>query len=158
MIEEIAAVVGLDGKYVQLESEVKSTCSSCQQIDNCGSGQISKAIPHKRLTLTLLNEQNLTVGDKVVIGIPQTQLLSSAWQVYGLPLIGFIAFALIGHVLGLSFDTENELLSITFAFFGGWCGFRIAHWLQTRPHCQAALRPKVLRKHDETIKVMQIQP
>lgn len=158
MIEEIATVVAVEGDNVQVESQVKSTCSSCQQVDTCGSGQISKALPHKKLKVTLPNHKNFQVGDQVVIGIPQEQLLSSAWQVYGLPLFGLIVFALIGNVLTQSLGVNNELLPISFAFAGGWLGFRFASWLQKRPHCQAALLPKILRKHAETIKVVQIQP
>lgn len=158
MIEELATVTAIDGSNIQVESQVTSTCSSCQQVDTCGSGQISKAIPHKALKVTLPNKQNFKIGDQVVIGIPQEQLLSSAWQVYGLPLLGLIVFAFIGELTSQSFGFYNEILTVIFAFFGGWSGFKLASWLQMRPHCQAALLPKILRKHAETINVVQIQP
>ena len=42
----------LNGQVV-VESLVKSTCSQCQQVDTCGSGQVAKALPHKSLSLAI---------------------------------------------------------------------------------------------------------
>ena len=50
MIEEQARVIAIDKNKITVESIVKSSCSGCQQIDSCGSGQIAKAIPHKKNT------------------------------------------------------------------------------------------------------------
>ncbi len=90
MIEENATVIAIDNDKIIVESQVKSTCSSCQQVDNCGSGQVAKAIPHRKLTVKLENHLNLTIGDLVVLGIPEHQLLKSAWQVYFMPLLGLL--------------------------------------------------------------------
>ena len=53
MIEEQATVTFIDDDNVTVTSDIKSACGGCQQIDNCGSGQVAKAFPQKKLSLTL---------------------------------------------------------------------------------------------------------
>lgn len=81
-VEEVATVVSVQGKQVTVTSEVKSTCSSCQHNESCGSGIVAKAIPHKQLSATIDSNLSLELGDKVVIAIPATCLLQSAWVTY----------------------------------------------------------------------------
>ena len=54
MIEEQATVVAINDNNVTVTSDIKSACSGCQQVDNCGSGQVAKAFPQKK-TLDELN-------------------------------------------------------------------------------------------------------
>lgn len=52
MIEEFATVIDVGSKdqhIIRVQSNVKSTCSGCNQLDNCGSGLISKAMPQKKI-------------------------------------------------------------------------------------------------------------
>ena len=158
MIEEQAKVIAIENGEIIVESKVKSTCSACQQVDNCGSGQVAKAIPHRKLTVKLANELNLVVGENVVLGIPENQLLKSAWQVYCLPLLGLILGAGLGQFITHQFQLTQELLSIILGAFGAYGGFKYAIFLQSQLTEQENLTPKLLRKQVETINIVEIQP
>jgi len=55
MIEEQATVVAINDNNVTVTSDIKSACSGCQQVDNCGSGQVAKAFPQKKLSMNLIS-------------------------------------------------------------------------------------------------------
>mgnify|MGYP000194550422 CR=1 FL=1 len=75
MIEEQAQVTDITDGNITVESIVKSTCSGCQQLESCGSGQIAKAFPQKKTTYTVLSELPVEVGDRVIIGLSEKILL-----------------------------------------------------------------------------------
>ena len=147
MIEETATVVAINGNLVTVKSSIKSTCHSCNQQDDCGSGQIAKAIPHKSLTTRFKNSNfNLNIGDEVVIGLSQKSIISSALQVYMLPLIAMIIFAALGQFILVQQHGVHELVALMFAIIGGFLGHFIAKYLQTKQQTQLNLQPKLLRK------------
>ena len=153
MITELATVSYVGEDYVEVTSEVKSTCSSCQQVDTCGSGQVAKAFPQKQLSLqvsTLNFTETLVMGDQVEIAIPQDQLLKSLWHVYGLPLIFLVVFAGLGQQFIV--PHSHELIAIVFAVFGGYLGFKLAHKQENRQNQKLALQPYLVKKVKSTIK------
>lgn len=146
MIEEKAKVVAINGQQITVESLVKSSCSGCQQVDSCGSGQVAKAIPHRKLKLTLPCQFACQLGDTVIIGIPEDNLLTSAWQVYLLPLIGLMLFGFIGQEFSNQWQLTHEFLTICVSIFGGYLGFRLAKRLQNTLKVAKQLTPQILRK------------
>ena len=78
MIEEVAKVVDCHNNKVTVQSQIKSACSGCEQKSSCASGQVADAIPQKKLTLAFENSLRLSVGDSVLIGIPEKALLQTA--------------------------------------------------------------------------------
>ncbi|KGJ97701.1 SoxR reducing system RseC family protein [Thalassotalea sp. ND16A] len=158
MIEETATVVAINGKQVTVTSTIKSTCHSCHQQDDCGSGQIAKAIPHKALTTTITaGQNNLHIGDEVVIGLSEKSLLNSAVQVYLLPLLMMIVFATIGQFYLVEQLQLHELIALVFAVVGGYLGFVIAQKQQNSRHSQASLQPKLLRKCADIIATVELK-
>ncbi|MGJ8691950.1 MAG: SoxR reducing system RseC family protein [Thalassotalea sp.] len=155
MIEEKAQVVAIKGDDVIVESLVKSSCSSCHQVDSCGSGQVAKAIPHRKLTLKLASNGTLNIGDTLILGIPENKLLHSAWQVYFLPLFGLILFAFLGQYFSTLWQLEHEIITILGSLIGGYIGFTIAQRLQSNLAVKANLTPLILRKHLETINIVE---
>jgi sigma-E factor negative regulatory protein RseC len=156
MIEELATVVSVHQQNVQLESKIKSTCSSCQQVDNCGNGQVAKALPSRKMKLNLNSDLSLKIGDQVVLGISEEHLLQSAWQVYLWPLLGLIAFSALGQWLVLSGLLANELLAIVMGCCGGYLGFWLAKNSQASDKNAVLLTPKILRIVSKTIAVVEI--
>lgn len=154
MIEEVAVVTKVTGKLVQIQGEIKSTCHACEQSSQCASGQVAKALPHKKLTIELNNNLNLALGDKVIIGLPQEQLLSAAVYTYIWPLIGLIA----GAVLAQWLSFPHELYQVCFAFIGAYTGFSLAKIKQSQLSKRQAgwLQPEILRKACTTIPVKQV--
>jgi len=157
MMEEKAIVVAVNGDQVTVQSTVKSTCSSCHQIDACGSGQVAKAIPHKTLTTRVNYEKNVKVGDQVILGIPEKDMLQTAWQVYLWPIIALIVFSGIAQWLLTNHYLAHEILAIIIGIFGGYLGFKLAEYRQVQRNSQDWLTPKLLSVLPKIIPVKQIQ-
>jgi len=149
-MEELAEVIAIEDGMVSVTSQVKSSCNSCSQVSTCASGQVAKAIPHKKLSFTLpsptlLSNQGIEVGDCVVLTIPEGNILQSAWQVYLLPVIGLISFSGIGQWLKIQSILNHELLALSVGLFGGYLGYRLAKSFQSQPEHKEKLQPKILR-------------
>jgi sigma-E factor negative regulatory protein RseC len=167
MIEENATVVAVHlnanesldqstKNNVTVESQIKSSCSGCKQVDNCGSGQVAKAFPQTTLSLDLETHLPAKVGDTVVIGLSDKHLLMSAWQVYFWPLLGLILASVLGQWLVEQNIFPHELLAITLGLFGGYLGFLLARHQQKRgKYCQLLI-PRILRIKNSPINIVEI--
>lgn len=149
-MEELAEIVAIENGMISVVSQVKSSCNSCSQVSTCASGQVAKAIPHKKLSFTLpetalLNDQPVQVGDCVILTLPEVDVLKSAWQVYLLPVIGLISFSAIGQWFMMQKVLSHELWALAAGLIGGYLGYRIAKFLQNHPEHQEKLQPKILR-------------
>ncbi|KGJ89077.1 positive regulator of sigma E, RseC/MucC [Colwellia psychrerythraea] len=149
MIKELANVVANKAGQVTVTSQIKSTCSSCAQVDSCGSGQIAKALPQAKLTLTLPYDikkfgKTLEQGDCVVLALPEKHVLSSAAQVYLLPLFGLIAFSAVGQWLYKQQIVPHELIALGLGLFGGYLGYRFAKFNQEQGKQSEKLQPKII--------------
>lgn len=164
-MEEIAEIISIERDIMTVASQVKSSCSSCSQIDSCGSGQIAKAIPHKTLSFTLPYPQALQfcenkharVGDCVILSLPEGDVLQSAWQVYLLPLLGLFVFSSLGQVLQNQGWFSHELYALLLGLLGGFLGYRLAKFFQNKADNIARLQPKivsVLPQVDKALKIL----
>ena len=141
---------------VKVESEIKSSCSGCKQVDNCGSGQVAKAFPQTKLTLDLETSLPLKVGDTVVLGLSDKHLLLSAWQVYLWPILGLIIASALGQWFVEQQIFVHELLAILLGFFGSYVGFYLARHQQKRgKYCQLLI-PRILRIKNSPINIVEI--
>lgn len=152
-MEELATVVHVENHQVSVTSEVKSACSGCQQVDNCGSGQVAKAFPTKKLSLVLQSDLPVKVGDTVILGLSDDCLLQSAWQVYLFPLFGLISFAGVGQYFVNNALFPHELFGVILSVLGGYLGYVLAKKKQSSPTNKAKLTPKILRILTEKIPV-----
>ena len=167
MIEEYATVISVHlpsdnsthqtlTNKVSVESKIKSSCSGCQQVDNCGSGQVAKAFPQAKLSLDLETDLPVKVGDIVVLGLSDKHLLLSAWQVYLWPLIGLIFASVLGQWFVEQQLFFHELLAIALGIWGGYLGFYLARYQQKRgKYCQLLI-PRILRINNSTINIVEI--
>jgi sigma-E factor negative regulatory protein RseC len=149
-MEELAEVISIENGMISVVSQVKSSCNSCSQVSSCASGQVAKAIPHKKLSFTLsapllLQSQKVKIGDCVVLTLPEVDVLRSAWQVYLLPIIGLLSFSTLGQWLTIQEILSHELLGLGVGLTGGYLGYRLAKHLQSHPEHQKKLQPKILR-------------
>lgn len=164
MMEELATVVKINDEKpldkgfstVTVQSKIKSTCSSCGQIDSCGSGQVSKAIPQKKLNVTLITQLPVKVGDTIVLGLSEKGMLRTAWQVYLWPLIGLISLSGLGQYLINQGIFHHEIYAVILGCSGGYLGHRLAKFWQTRSEYISALMPKILRIQTKAIKITPI--
>jgi sigma-E factor negative regulatory protein RseC len=156
MIEELATVIAINGQVITVESQIKSSCSSCKQVSNCGNGQVAQAIPQRKLTMELHSSQPFKIGEHLVLGIPEKNLLTTAWQVYFWPIFGLIISSAIGEWLLQQGIFNHEFLSILLGLSGGYLGYRFAKFCLADEKNAQALLPKILRKLPEVIKVTEI--
>lgn len=156
MIEESATVVAIAQNNITVTSELKSACSGCQQVDNCGSGQVAKAFPQKQLTLTVKSTLPVKLGDNVILGLNESALLSSAWQVYLWPLIGLILASWLGQWLLNQRVLSHEFFAIIFAIVGGYIGFFLAKKRQQKQEQCQKLAPKIVRIQQQNISITEI--
>jgi len=106
MIEEIGVICTIEQhnsqQVVFVETQIKSTCGSCEAQSNCGTGAIAKVFASKRETLRFRLNEMVEVGQKVSLGIPEENLLKASALVYCLPLLALVLSALAGqHILPL---------------------------------------------------------
>ena len=98
MIEEIGVISAIQEsgseQVVLIETQIKSTCGSCEAQSNCGTGAIAKVFARKRETLKFKLNDSVKVGQKVSLGIPEESLLKASAIVYCLPLLAIIFSAL----------------------------------------------------------------
>lgn len=99
MLEGFARVVEAKDGLVWCEPEQTSSCGGCASQSFCGQKSGSKRLELRRFQL--VNDQGLRVGDRIVVGIPESALLRGAMTAYGLPLLGMlIAGVTLQKVLG----------------------------------------------------------
>jgi len=167
MIEENATVVSIHlteyeaadtivSNKITVESEIKSSCSGCKQVDNCGSGQVAKAFPQPKLSLDLYTDLPVKIGDTVVIGLSDKHLLLSAWQVYLWPLLGLVIASALGQWLVDNEIFSHELIAIAFGVLGGYLGFCLARHQQKRGKYCDLLIPRILRINAPSINIVEI--
>jgi len=149
-MEELATVTAIDNGKISVVSQIKSSCNSCSQVDTCASGQIAKAIPHKKLSFILLKpksleNQSIEIGDCVVLTLPESNLLQSAWQVYLLPILGLFSFSAVGQWLKQEGILSHELMALAIGIVGGYLGYRLARYLQNHVSQQGKLEPQISR-------------
>lgn len=93
LIRASARVVAAAGDAVWVEAEAKSACGGCAAASNCGVSALSGSLGRKAARLKLRNLCDARIGDRVVIGIPQSTLLRASITVYLTPLIAMIVAA-----------------------------------------------------------------
>ena len=156
MLEERAIVTAVNLDKVTVQSEVKSTCSSCQQNETCGSGIVAKAIPQKKLTVELVTPFDLTVGDVVTISIPEKDLLQTAWQVYLWPILGLVAFSALGQYLVTQLIFPHEIFAVVLGCLGGYLAFKFTGFWQIKSGLSLKLLPKIMHVELKTIPLTEV--
>jgi sigma-E factor negative regulatory protein RseC len=128
MIEEIGVICAIEHdnsqQVVLVETQIKSTCGSCEAQSNCGTGAIAKVFASKRETLRFRLNEFVEVGQKVSLGIPEENLLKASAMVYCLPLFALVLSAVIGQSILPLVGLMAEGWLILFSAFNTYITFR----------------------------------
>jgi sigma-E factor negative regulatory protein RseC len=124
MIEQKVTVVSRDGNVVWVEAERQSTCGQCQARKGCGTGLLAKHVGQRFSRIAVNTEQELRIGQAVLVSIPEQALLSGAVMMYLLPLLALFSFSMLTRMLG-----GGELLQTVFGLIGLCAGF---FWVRRR--------------------------
>lgn len=132
MIEEQVVVTSIDVNGVWVEGVQQSACGSCSAKAGCGKHTMSQL--GRKVSLWLPNDDDLgsesqqachkntdlSIGQQVVVGLPEGTILRSTLALYGIPLIFLLAGAIVGHAV------FGELGSIVLSVLAMLIGFKAA--------------------------------
>lgn len=141
--EERAEVVALHADFVELAAREASTCGSCAARAGCGHGLLDTLGRGRYRTFLLPRAavpDAVTVGEVLLLGVPSGAIFRAAGLVYGLPLSGFVAGALLAP--------GSDAAALLTACLGFALGCLLARRLSNRS--EAALR---YRRLDDTIRL-----
>ena len=113
MVEGIAQVVEVDGKLVWLVPEQTGSCGGCASASACGSKGIGTTASRLELRrFQLVNDYNLRIGERVVVGIRENALLKASITAYAIPLATLLsAGALAQWAVGSDFITMMAMIA-----------------------------------------------
>lgn len=123
MIEETATVVRLEQGAAWVSIKTRSACGHCGSSTDCGTAMVSQLFGEKENQLRIDNSLEVQVGDRVVIGVPNTMLLKASILAYMLPLIALIVVVGLGRWIGLGEDLSTAL---------GFVGLGLGLWVTNR--------------------------
>ncbi|MDO8811083.1 MAG: SoxR reducing system RseC family protein [Gallionella sp.] len=142
MVEGFAHVVEVEGKLVWLVPESGSSCGGCSSASACGSkgiGTMASRLDARRFQL--VNDANLAVGERVVVGIRENALLRASITAYVIPLATLlIAGALAQWLIG------SDLATMAAMFAGLALGLVFARIGAGRLMVKGELAPRFLRR------------
>ena len=122
MIEEQVIVTSLDAGGVWVEGVQQSACGSCSAKAGCGKHTMSQL--GRKVSLWLpddpLSDRDFSIGQQIVVGLPEGAILRSTLVLYGIPLVFLLVGAVVGHALA------GELASILFSVISMLLGFKLA--------------------------------
>jgi sigma-E factor negative regulatory protein RseC len=114
MIEEQGVITAIqqdpEGRTViAVKTAIKTTCSSCQAKDNCGTSALATYFAPKPEHLYFVTDQPVQIGQQVSLGIREQHLLTASFLVYIAPLLLFI----------------STILLVQWAFAGSWAAHEL---------------------------------
>ena len=154
MLIETGIVIAVDKDRVWVETQTKTSCSSCQVNKTCGTGIVSKTFSRKFFLTPLKNHLNANINDTVEVGIPEDLIIKASFMLYLLPLACMMICLIIGQAL---FSDSNEVFSIISALIGLLLGFFITHKYDKKSSQNNELSPVLLRVVKKPISVKQIE-
>lgn len=100
MNETPARVVRIDGELAWVQTESPASCGACGG-RGCGSTSVFGQLFNPRPSAyPVLNAIDAQVGDAVVIGVAEGEILRSVFRSYVLPLLLLLGGAVLGMELG----------------------------------------------------------
>lgn len=140
MVEEQGRVVALADDGVWVETVRASSCQSCSARQGCGHSVLDRNAAGSRARILVVTDRIVSVGDQVVVGIPEGALMKGALMVYLLPLVCLFAGALLGSRLIVAGQDLSALLGVA----GLAVGFLVNRWYSGR-HAALSMQPSIIR-------------
>jgi sigma-E factor negative regulatory protein RseC len=164
MLEEIGVVSQVSHtereQFILVETQVKTTCGSCQAKDNCGTRTIASVLSRRREALRFAYSGDVSVGQKVKLGISEQRVLTASLLVYMVPLLALLVGAMTGQFVLAALSIGSELGVIAFAFGSAALAFLgVKAYLTSQP--SGDFYPKLLAvfpKDCDPIQVFQAEP
>lgn len=155
MIEEQATVIDREGDYVWVQTQRQSSCGQCSVKGGCGTQVLSKVLGNKTSHVRCLNSHDVKIGDRVIIGIEESALLSGSFLMYLLPLLSMILFGGLAALAAKALWPQlTDFLSFIASFFGLFLGLSVSQRIsqqtsQTNKN-RSRFEPVIIKKLPET--------
>lgn len=147
MLEETARVVRISGEDVWVETQRRSTCSSCAAEKGCGTATLAKVLGRRRNLVRVLSSMPLQVDDQVVIGIREQALVRGSMAVYAVPILLLLAGGVLGELGAQRSVWENaDLASLILGIAGLFGGLLWLKRFTRRIQNDHNYQPVVLRR------------
>jgi sigma-E factor negative regulatory protein RseC len=117
MIEQTAVVLRLEGRFAVVEVQRQSSCGQCNAKQGCGTGLLEDSIGRRSMQIRAENRCDARPADEVVVAIPETGFIKTAFFTYLMPLLLMLLGAVLARQLG-----AGDLLSV----FGAAIGFGLS--------------------------------
>lgn len=99
LVEGVAKVVALDEDGAWLEIETSGSCGGCSARSGCGVAGNAKSA-RNRQRFFMANDFGGRIGERVVIGIPESMLLRASALAYAIPVLAMVGGAVAAGGLG----------------------------------------------------------
>jgi len=106
-----------------------STCGSCAGKSSCST---LGAWNQRTLELLVYNDIGAKVGDEVVIEVPDSLVLKSAYRLYGLPMLLFFAAGILAYVTSQHFSMGKPDLWAALSGLGAVLAYYLSGAFSTR--------------------------
>lgn len=140
MLEQHARVVQSSPQGVWVEAIEPQGCGVCAG-QGCASRRIAELFQRSPRHYQVESGLSLSVGERVIVGVPEGSVLRSAFYLYGLPLLLIMGGALFAQ-LGFAGDVAAVAGAITGALLAGGI---IRFMPSARRTCA---RPVVIRREE----------
>ncbi len=148
MIEEFAIVVAHEPGIAWVETSHRNACGTCDQSAGCGNALLGGLFTLGANRLALEDRLGIAIGERVVIGIPDTLLVRAAVIAYLIPLLTLVAGAGLAQWLQLA-ETGVALTGIVGLGAGIWLTGQLTGGAKGRQRYQ----PLLLRREPATASI-----
>lgn len=139
MIHEQARVTAVQADKAIIEVQRQSSCESCELSGGCGTSSLGRLLGYRASLLTIDNDQQLKIGDRVMVSVPERNLVSAGLLVYLLPLFSLFLFSVLAN---LWFSTDG--VNVVAAVLGLVAGLKLSAWI-SRHHLASQVKPHIRR-------------
>lgn len=141
MIETEGRVSRVEPGHAWVDVTPVSACGGCSQKSACGTSALASVLGRRRADLMVIDEFGAREGDWVRVGLHEGAMFRTALLVYGLPILGLVAGAVLASTLFSDADMVAAAGALTGATGGWWIARRRAHRLSS----DQRYHPRIIR-------------
>ena len=112
MIEQQARVIRTQGDLAWVSVGRQSGCAACDAGKGCGAGIFGRLLRRKPVELELPNSIQAVPGQPVTLGMPEALFMKIVFRLYGWPLLGGLAGALICHQIAKTYFVGDGIIDL----------------------------------------------
>ncbi len=146
MIEERGVVVEIKDKFAFVQTQRDNICGHCAGNKSCGTASLARVVGQKESLVKVINQKNVKVGDRVVIGVAEDALLKSSLALYLIPLLSLFILAIAYESLAIFFGWPNyEILTALAGMLGLFAGLNWVKRISVKMSEDMKYQPEIIK-------------